>query len=109
MESKKYSYIFTKSAEADIEGIIEYMAEELTNPIAAGKFIDELEAKLDDTCKSPGIGRLVENEYLKRDDVRRFLVGNYIAYYIADKNNHTIVLLRIVYGKRDQKQILRDI
>lgn len=109
MESEKFSYIFTKTAEEDIGGIVDYMATELANPDAAGRFLDELEIKLDDICQSPNIGRVVENEYLKRDDVRRFLVGNYIAYYLVDQNEQRVVLLRIVYGKRNQNKILKDI
>ena len=48
----------------------------------ASDFADELEKKIDEICKAPKTGRLVENEYLKRNDVRRILVGNYIVYYI---------------------------
>jgi len=40
----------------------------------------------------------VNNEYIIRDDVRKFLVKNYIAYYIADFENNEIQIARVVYG-----------
>jgi transposase len=43
-----------------------------------------LEKKLEEICKAPKAGRPVHNPYLKRDDVRRVLVKNYIAYYLID-------------------------
>ena len=109
MASKKYSYVLTEIAESDIDEAFEYIAVDLSNPDAATNFADELEEKLDELCKAPKTGCPVENEYLKRDDVRRILVGNFIAYYLIDEDNGHIVVLRVVYGKRDQDKILKEI
>ena len=109
MASKKYGYVLTEIAEADIDETFEYIAEDLSNPDAASGFADELEKMIDDICKTPKSGRLVENEYLKRNDVRRFLVDNYVCYYIIDDEEKNIVILRLVYGKRDQDKILKTI
>ncbi len=109
MAFKMYEYDFTELAEADIDDILFYITNELCNPKAAADFADELEKRLDDICKSPKNGRLVVNEFLKREDVRRFLVDNYIAYYIIDEVNSRIVLLRVVYSKRNQNEVLKEI
>ena len=108
MASKKYSYVLTEIAEADIDEAFEYIAIDLSNQDAAANFADELENKLEELCKAPKTGRLIKNEYLKRDDVRRILVGNFIAYYFIDDEKKNIVVLRVVYGKRDQNKILKD-
>ena len=108
MAFKTYNYDFTEIAESDIDEAISYIQEELSNPEAAESFVDELEKELEDICKNPKNGRIVENEFLKRDDVRRFLVKNYIAYYLIDNENNRIVILRVVYGKRDQGQIVKN-
>ena len=47
-------------------------------------------------------------EFLKRNDVWRFLVKNYIAYYLIDDENQKIVILRFVYSGRDQDKIVKD-
>ena len=68
-----------------------------------------LEEKLEEICKAPKTGRPVHNPYLKRDDVRRVLVKNYIAYYLIDEEEENIVVLRVVYSRRDQDKILKTI
>lgn len=109
MVFEKYDYDFTETAEADIDEIFSYIEDDLSNPDAAAALADSLEDKLDEICRNPKAGRPVENPFLKRDDVRRFLVENYIAYYIIDDEKARIVILRVVYGKRDQNRILKDL
>ncbi len=67
MASDRYNYVLTESAEADIDEVLDYIANELVNPDAASAFADELEEK--------------EN----------------------------IVVLRVVYNRRDQDKILKTI
>ena len=105
----EYRYLFTETAEADIDSIFAYISINLSNPDAARNFAGKLEESFDELCRKPASGRLVENEYLKRDDVRRILVGNYIAYYLTDDMRQEIIVLRVVYGKMDQDKILKDI
>ena len=109
MASDRYDYVLTESAEADIDEVFDYIAGELVNPDAASAFADELEEKLEEICKTPKAGRPVHNPYLKRDDVRRVLVKNYIAYYLIDEEEENIVVLRVVYNRRDQDKILKTI
>ncbi len=109
MASKKYDYVLTELAESDIDDVFEYIALDLANPDAASDFADELEEKLNELCKTQKNGHLVENEFLKRDDIRRILVGNFLAYYIINDENKQIVVLRVVYSKRDQGKILREV
>ena len=109
MASEKYNYVLTESAEADVDEAFDYIANELVNPDAASAFAAELEEKLEEICKTPKAGRPVHNPYLKRDDIRRVLVKNYIAYYLIDEKKENIVVLRVVYNRRDQDKILKSI
>ncbi len=109
MASEQFTYRFTKVAEADIDETLSYITNRLGNPDAATDFADELEEKLGKLCKSPKTGKLVENEFLVRRDVRRILVKNYIAYYVVDERSHSIVILRVVYGRRNQDNIVGGI
>ncbi len=108
MASKGYDFVLTETAETDIDDAFMYISETLGNPDAASDLADELEKQIDKICKRPLTGKLVENDYLRRPDVRRFLVDNYIAYYILDEDNEVIVILRFVYGGRDQDKIVSD-
>ncbi len=109
MASDQYSYVLTETADADIEAAFDYMANELSNPEAASSFTDELVEKLEELCRTPKSGRPVQNPYLKRDGIRRVLVKNYIAYYLIDDAEMKIVVLRVVYNRRDQDKILRSV
>ena len=108
MASKGYDFVLTETAETDIDDAFMYISETLGNPDAASDLADGLEKQIDKICKQPLTGKLVENDYLRRQDVRRFLVDNYIAYYIIDEDNEVIVILRFVYGGRDQDKIVSD-
>ena len=109
MASNRYDYVLTESAEADVDEALDYIANELMNPNAASNFADELEEKLEEICKAPKTGRPINNPYLKRDDIRRVLVKNYVAYYLVDEAEEKIVILRVVYNRRNQDKILRSI
>ena len=109
MASNRYDYVLTESAEADVDEALDYIANELMNPNAASNFADELEEKLEEICKAPKTGRPINNPYLKRDDIRRVLVKNYVAYYLVDEAEEKIVVLRVVYNRREQDKILRSI
>ena len=109
MQSKRYTWLFTEIAETDVDDTLEYMANTLLNPDAAAAFADALEKKLEEVCKAPKTGRLVENEFLKMQDVRRILVKNYTAYYVIDEDSNRIVVLRVVYSGRDQDKILKEL
>ena len=108
MAYKEYDFELTETAESDIDATYEYIAETLGNPDAASDLADELEIQIDKICKRPETGKLVENEFLRRNDVWRFLVKNYIAYYLIDDKIEKIVILRFVYSGRDQDKIVSE-
>ena len=108
MAFKEYDFELTETAESDIDATYEYIAETLGNPDAASDLADELEIQIDKICKTPKTGRLVENEFLRRNDVWHFLVKNYTAYYLIDDENEKIIILRFVYSGRDQDKIVRE-
>lgn len=105
MESK-YSFDFAERARVDFEKIAYYIAVELVNPAAASRFADALYKKIDEACTFPDSGSHVENVALPFGGTRKKLVGNYVMYYLPDEIHRKIVVLRVVYGKRDMDNIL---
>lgn len=103
-----YSFFFTDTAVTDLEETLNYISAELSSPAAANNFILKLETAVSAIRKFPLSGSPVENPYVKRNDIRKTLVGNYVLYYIPDQEKHQIVILRIVYGQRDREQIEKD-
>jgi len=109
MESNVYDYVLTANAEDDIDDTFGYIAEELSNLDAAGAFADALEDKINEICKTPKLGRIVENDFLRRDDVRMVHVKNYLLYYLIDEDSKKIVVLHVVFSGRNQDEVLKKI
>ena len=106
--ASKFGYRLTKRAESDLDGIVSYIAVELTNPQAASDFVDKLQDNIEEARNFPESGSLVHNEFLQVENVRKKLVGNYIMYYLSDEKEKIIYILRIVYGKRNMDEILKN-
>ena len=105
MESR-FGYRMTRSANADLEDIVSYLTDRLSNPRAASDFVDKLQAAIDELRSFPEIGPSVVNEFLPDAGVRKKLVGTYLMYYLPDLARRMIYILRIVYARRSQDEIL---
>lgn len=107
--TSNYQYNFTKKAETDLDEILSYISIELSNPDAAASFLKDLQAVLASICSVPKIGRIVDNEFLPNREIRKSLVGNYVLYYLPDIKEKRIYVLRILYGRRNLDELVRDI
>lgn len=103
--ASKFGYRLTKKAESDLDGIVSYIAVELTNPQAASDFVDKLKDNIDEARAFPESGSLVDNEFLQVENLRKKLIGNYIMYYLPDMREKIIYILRIVYSKQNITEI----
>ena len=108
MESK-WGYQLTQKADADLDDIIGYLAMELSNPKAASDFVDRLQGVIEEARAFPESGSLVVNEFAPTTEIRKKLIGNYILYYLPDFEQKKIFVLRIVYGRRNMDEILRQL
>lgn len=108
MESK-YQYRLSQKAEADLDGIVSYIAVELSNPQAASDSADKLGKVIDEIRSFPESGSYVNNEFLSNTEIRKKLIGSYIMYYLPVKEEKMIYVVRIVYGKRNMEEILREL
>ena len=108
MESE-YQYRLSQRAEADLDGIVAYIAVELSNPQAASDFADKLKRVIDETRSFPESGSCVSNEFLSNTEVRKKLIDNYVMYYLSVPEERMIYIVRIVYGKRNMDEILHQL
>lgn len=95
----------TEKAESDLDEIVSYIKVSLANITAASNFINKFLESIEET-KSRSI---VVNEFLQIENVRRRLVGSYIMYYLLSYEEKTIYILRIVQGKRNIDEIIKDL
>lgn len=105
----EYGYQLTEKATADLDAAVSYIAGKLDNPQAATDFLEKLRKAIDEVRMFPESGSPIENEYLPHTGIRKKLVGNYILYYLPQPASKKITVLRILYGKRNIDQIIRQL
>ncbi len=88
------------AAEADVESIADYIAED--NPRAAQRWIDDIEERFARLGDMPGIGVARPDV---RPDMRMLPVGNYLILYRQVADDAEIV--RVLHGARQWQDLLR--
>ncbi len=104
----KYDIHITRAAEKDLSSAADYIEFVLLNPQAADDLLDEAEDKIGKLSTSPEKFALVDDPVLKAWGIRFTRVDNYIAFYVISEENHTIYILRFLYGKRNWITILKQ-
>lgn len=107
--ASKYQYRLSQKAADDLDGIVSYIASELSNPQAAVDFLSRLEKVIDEIRSFPESGAPVNNEFLSNTKLRKKPVGSYLLYYLSVPETETVYIVRIVYGKRNMDEILRQL
>ena len=107
--ASKYQYRLSQKAADDLDGIVSYIASELSNPQAAADFLSRLEKMIDEIRSFPESGAPVNNEFLSNAKLRKKTVGSYLLYYLSVPETETVYIVRIVYGKRNMEEILRQL
>lgn len=103
----KFSYLFTEKAERDLDEILKYITFEILNPIAAQNFGKKIFEMIELLRLFPDSGAFVDNEFLSDKSIHKLLVDNYYIYYKVDYNKKVILIVRIIYAKRNLNEILK--
>ena len=104
----KYDIEITESAQRDFGNIYFYVSEKLYNPQAAMELISNLDKHIKMLSNMPEGFPLVEDDCLKNMGIRFVTVANYIIFYTVDKIEHKVHIVRVLYGKRNWIDVLRD-
>ena len=96
------AYRLTRDAEADLDEVWSYIAQESRAPDIARHLVESIAERFDLLSVHPRMGRT-------RSDLRRGLrshpVGNYIIFYRIVGVD--VVILRVLHGRRDIGALLR--
>ncbi len=96
-----YNLVITEYANADLESIVSYIVNELSNEVAATSLLDGVEKCYSHLKNTPYMYELCNNSQLKKMQYRRIVINNYIMVYRIDDNNKIVYILRFFYGRRD--------
>lgn len=101
-----YKLEFLSIAKNDLLEIVQYIGNELQNPVAAERLVEKMIAAVEELCQFPYAHQVyipikpLENEY------RRVLVGHYFLFYTVDETKKTVTVMRVIYATRDlEKQL----
>jgi len=106
MDVKEYSLNFTSKAEADLDEIYAYIANDLLAPDAAERLMNEIESRIMRLKTFPYSCGFVLDEPLKMRGYRKLVVNNYMIFYLVHEQGHQVVITRILYGASDYQTIL---
>lgn len=57
-------------------------------------------------CEFPGRIPLTDEEPWRTEGIHKMPVKNFLVYFWIDEGNSKVQITAVVYGKRDQRQIL---
>lgn len=101
-----YDISYSPEALKDLEDIYCYIAFELMVPDTAEKQINRIRKRIRSLNLFPdGLGQ-VDWEPWKSMGMRKLPVDHYIAYFLIDKGNKKVLIVRILYGGMDAEGMI---
>ena len=101
-----YKVQFTELAKHDIDKITEYISIKLCNQTAADKFLTKILDTISVLEENPKLFSEFNNERLRLKGYRKMFIDNYVFPYLINELDHTIIISRVIYAKRDYEKYL---
>jgi len=95
---------YSDESKRDLEQIGDYIAEDLKNPSAALRIVNDIQDTIDKLADFPLMGMLLSGIVEVDTEYRFLLCGKYIAFYRPQGED--VQIDRILYGRRDYIAIL---
>ena len=103
-----YSITITEPAEQDLNSAVDYFVTVLKAPKAAQSLLDEIEEKFNFLSTNPLVYEIENDDYLQERNIRSVLVRSHLVFYIINQNSEEVIILRILYARRNWLNILRS-
>ena len=104
-----YKVNLSERAQDSIREIVYYVSRELLARDAALNLAEVLRDAVLSLGDLPKRIRLLPDEPWQSMGIRRLQTKNYYIYFIVDDNKLEVNILDIIYNKREQERILREI
>lgn len=101
---KSYNIEYSKEAKQDLIDIKKYIKYNLQEPNAAQKLITKIRNQINSLKNNPEIYAIIDDDIIKKLEIRKLIVDNYIVFYRMKNNDLEIV--RIMYGRRNWIDLL---
>ena len=104
----KYEVFMTEQAVADLQAVFEYIAYELLAGQNAFGQLARLEQAVYSLEEMPERYRLYDKSPWKERNLHIMPVDNYLVFYIVQKEEKRVTVLRVMYGRRDIDAQLKE-
>ncbi|WP_339252805.1 type II toxin-antitoxin system RelE/ParE family toxin [Sporosarcina sp. FSL W8-0480] len=102
----KYEVKITNAASTDLEEIYYYISKKLHANESAKELLSKIEVSILRLSDFPFAYSLVTDDLLREKGYRKLIVGNYIIFYLIDEENRHVLIMRVLYSRRDFKNLL---
>lgn len=103
---KTYDINVTEVAEIDLHNIITYISEQFMAETTALEMLNLIESTLSSPSTLPERVPLVSDDRLRERGYRKLGIKNYVVFFSIDRKNEIVNVERVLYMRRDWKQIL---
>lgn len=101
-----YKLIITSTLHEELDSIILYISDNLKNPTAATRFLDEVSKCYGHLKTNPQIYGFCSDDRLRKQGYRKAVIKNYILVYRVDEKIDVVYVLHIFYGRRDYEKLI---
>lgn len=93
-----YAIVLTENAKADLISIFQYIARDLQSRQNAASQLARLEKAIQSLNEMPERYRVYDDAKWQGRNLRILSVDHYLVFYIPEKKQHTVTVLRVLYG-----------
>lgn len=104
----EYVVKLTELALGQMQETVSHISKVLHEPEVADKWADYLQKKISSLSTLPARYPLAEEEPWHTRGIRKMTVKNFLVYYMIDKEQKTVLVTAVIYGRRDQLSALLD-
>lgn len=100
----KYIIQYSEEAKQDLIEIKKYIKYNLQEPNIANKLISKIKNAIEDIKNNPKMYAIIDDDFIKKLEIRKIIVDNYIVFYRIKSN--TIEIVRVMHGRRNWIKLL---
>lgn len=93
-------------ADTDLRSIFEYIAFELQSPVIAIEQLKRIENKINLLNEMPERFQLYREETTKSKEIRQMCIDNYSVFYYLNIEMKKVVIIRVLYNRRNTEKLL---
>lgn len=101
-----FSLLISDTAAKDLSQIISYLKNELSYPNSAELLLKKIRKETSKLKKKPFLFPLLQDEILAARRIRKLSIDNILIFYIINKSDKTVTVIRILHAKRDWINLL---